>query len=117
VVEVFVQALTSATFFPDKLKRGLSGDMPATDLADMLARAGVPFRKAHERVARFVTELEQSDRDLIGVGSDELAQRFPELGPHPAPLDFAASVAARTVIGGTAPARVVDQVAQLRAWA
>lgn len=116
VVEVFTGAITSATFKPECMERGLSGDMLATDLADALARAGVPFRKAHEMVAHFVTELEQTDGDLSAVTPAMLKERFPELGDNPAPLDFASSVAARVCAGGTAPARVTDQVALLRDW-
>lgn len=114
VTEVFTGALASAQFRPERLTAALSGDMLATDLADALARAGLPFRQAHEQVARLVTELERDGGNLAALTSAQLASRFPLLGPAPKPLDFAASVAARIVAGGTAPARVHDQVQLLR---
>jgi argininosuccinate lyase len=115
VITVFDRALASAQFFPRKMAAALGGDMLATDLADVLARAGVPFRKAHERVAAIVSKLEAGNKDLSAMPSAELIAAFPELAGNPPRLDFAGSVAARDVEGGTAPPRVHDQIKQLRA--
>lgn len=115
VVKVFSEAVDSATFNPDKLSANLSGDMLATDLADALARAGVPFRAAHERVAKLVTRLESDGRDLLQVKPEDLGSDFDELGGE-LKLDFQASVEARNVQGGTNPERVNDALAKLKAW-
>ncbi|HSK90707.1 MAG TPA: argininosuccinate lyase [Euzebyales bacterium] len=50
----------------------------ATDLAEALVGAGVPFREAHERVGRFVAECERAERTLDDASS-ELPRVFPEL--------------------------------------
>ncbi|MDJ0836869.1 MAG: argininosuccinate lyase [Acidobacteriota bacterium] len=112
-VRVMKEAAASAVFFPEKLAAMLSDDMLATDLADHLARAGVPFREAHERVGALVSDLEAEKRTLLQVEDSELSARFPELGPNPPKLDFAASVAQRAVRGGTAPSSVREQIRRL----
>ena len=77
------------------------GATVATDVAEALVRGGMPFREAHEQVA-----------SRIAAG-----ERFAEPTPEEA-------VAARDAPGGTAPARVEEQLAALtwriaatRAWA
>ncbi len=108
--QVFSKAISSATFFPDKMQRALTGDLLATDLADMLVEIGVPFRQAHERVAEFVTKLEDETRSLLDATHEELATAFPDLNGSIAALSFGASVARRKVRGGTAPESVLKQV-------
>lgn len=115
-LRVFTEALGSAQFNVDKLQAALSADMLATDLADALARLGVPFRKAHERVAALVSELEARDLDLGSADTDLLRDRFPEFGDQVPTLDFLQSVKARDVSGGTAPARVREQIETLKAY-
>ena len=113
-VRVFDKAVGSATFFPDRMEKSLVGAMLATDLADALVLAGVPFRKAHERVARFVGELEDSDGDLLDVSQQTLAEHFGELKDRPVALTFADAVARRNLDGGTAPDSVRRQAQTLR---
>jgi len=113
---VFAEAVASARFFPENMARALSADMLATDLADALARSGVPFRQAHERVGALVGELETTGTSLLGLDSGELARRFPELAENPPELSYAASVRRRAVLGGAAPARVHEQIAALDAF-
>jgi argininosuccinate lyase len=77
------------------------GATVATDVAEALVRGGMPFREAHEQVA-----------SRIAAG-----ERFAEPTPEQA-------IAARDAPGGTAPARVAEQLSALtwrvgatRAWA
>jgi argininosuccinate lyase len=83
------------------------GFATATDLADYLVRKGVPFREAHEVVARAVREAERSDRDLAELSLKELRQ-FSSLIANDVreALSLEGSVAARKHVGGTAPGRV-----------
>ena len=117
VVTVFTRATASAHFYPEAMSRALSGDMLATDLADALARAGIPFRKAHEQVASLVSRLEAQNRSLLDLSSVEMTEAFPVLSANPPQLDFQGSVAARSVSGGTAPEQVKQQIAALRSFA
>jgi len=114
-VRVFAGALGAARFDAERMTAALSGDLLATDLADALARAGVPFRRAHELVAAWVTELEQTGRTLGEISSPEVAARFPELRDAAFSLTQADAVARRDVAGGTAPARVNEQAKILAA--
>ncbi len=92
------------------------GMLTATDLADHLARAGVPFREAHQIVGRIVRERAAAGRDLIGLTLDELRAYDARFGPEaPDEIRPQRSMAARTSPGGTAPARVREALAEARA--
>ncbi len=88
----------------------------ATDIAEYLVRQGVPFRDAHEAAGRCVVIAESSDRELDQLSDAEFAGVHPALGPGVrAVLTVAGSVASRDGVGGTAPVRVAEQLAELRA--
>ncbi len=91
-----------------------SGFSTATDLADWLVRElGLPFREAHHVTGALVALAESrgvdlpdlSLADMQGVHGAIRADVFDVLGVHN-------SVASRTSHGGTAPARVREQVAR-----
>ncbi|MDE3194188.1 MAG: argininosuccinate lyase [Chloroflexota bacterium] len=91
------------------------GMLTATDLADHLARAGVPFREAHEVVGRIVRERIAAGSDLAGITLDELRAYDPRFGRGAVEaLPAERSVAARTSPGGTAPERVREALAEAR---
>jgi argininosuccinate lyase len=94
--------------------RAAGGFALATDLAEALVGAGVPFREAHERVGRFVAECERTGRTLE-TGAEELVDRaFPELSGSVA-LDPGQAVARRDSTMGPAPRAVRAQLDALRA--
>jgi len=92
----------------------LQGFATATDLADYLVKRGTPFRDAHEAVAHAVRECEQKGCDLADLSVEELKKFHPsiEADVH-AVLTLEGSVAARSHIGGTAPARVREAALQV----
>jgi argininosuccinate lyase len=92
------------------------GFATATDLADYLVRRGVPFRDAHEAVARAVRAAEAKGGDLTHLSIGELRQFAPQVGEdvHRV-LSPEGSVAARNHPGGTAPTEVRAAVARARA--
>ena len=85
----------------------LQGYATATDLADYLVKKGLPFRDAHETVAHAVRHCEQKGCDLADLSLTDLKQ-FQALIEQDvfAVLTLEGSVAARSHLGGTAPARV-----------
>lgn len=94
----------------------------ATDVAEWLVREGVPFRDAHEVAGACVRRCEERGRlegravDLADLTDDDLAAISPHLTPAVrAVLDVAGSVGSRDGRGGTAPARVAEQAAELSA--
>ncbi|MCX8007788.1 MAG: argininosuccinate lyase [Coriobacteriia bacterium] len=94
----------------------VGGFTAATDLADLLAAKGVPFREAHEIVGRLVRECERSGRRLQDLSAEEFASACADLGSDACEaVDIASVVERRTSPGGTAPDRVRDQIAQASA--
>jgi len=83
----------------------------ATDLADYLAKRGLPFRDAHEIVGRLVRECEGRGIGLEDLSLEDLQRHSPLLGPDAAHLTVAQALAARDVAGGTAPSRVAAELA------
>ena len=93
----------------------LAGHATATDLADYLVRKGVPFRDAHEAVARAVREAEHRGVDLAALPLDEL-RRFSTAIDADAldVLTLEGSVRSRDHVGGTAPSQVRAAIANAR---
>jgi len=85
----------------------------ATDLAEELVRAGVPFRQAHRQVGELLKRLDAEGRSLRGTEAEEWrALGLPE---GEALLDPDRSVRARSMRGGPSPASVLDQVQAIEA--
>ena len=93
-----------------------AGFATATDLADWLVRAaGVPFREAHHITGAAVRLAESRAVALDSLPLADLAAIDPRIDERVfAALSVEASVAARASYGGTAPARVGEQVASAR---
>jgi argininosuccinate lyase len=92
-------------------KAAARGYSTATDLADYLARAGVPFREAHEVVGKLVGLCVKTNRQLWELTESELKNAHELLDARA--LEFVtvqSSVAARTSYGGTAPTRVREAI-------
>ena len=98
------------------LSAALQGYATATDLADYLARKGLPFRDAHEAVALAVRMAEQRGCDLSDISLAEL-QQFSTLIDQDVyqSLSLEGSLASRNHIGGTAPRQVEAAIARARA--
>jgi len=91
------------------------GHATATDLADYLVRKGVPFRDAHEIVARAVREAERRGSDLARLPLATLKRFSPHIGADVRRvLTPEGSVAARRHAGGTAPPEVRKAAARSR---
>jgi len=92
------------------------GYATATDLADYLVRKGVPFRDAHEAVARAVRHAVQRGRDLADLPLAELQSFAREIDADVfAVLTLDGSVASRNHPGGTAPVQVRAAIVAARA--
>ncbi|MCB1977534.1 MAG: argininosuccinate lyase, partial [Nitrosomonas sp.] len=98
-------------------KAALQGFSTATDLADYLVKKGIPFRDAHEIVARSVQYAEQKGCDLADLELSEL-QRFSEHIEHDifSVLTLEGSLESRNHIGGTAPQQVRKAIARAKDW-
>lgn len=91
------------------------GYLNATDLADLLVAAGVPFRDAHELVGRAVDRAVHLGVELQDLPPAEQKKLLPQLTVDlKQPLAAAAVLARRDVLGGTAPVRVRDELLRWR---
>jgi len=87
----------------------------ATDVAELLVRRGVAFRDAHEAVGELVAYCAGKGLDLHEVPDDTLTAISKHLTPDVRDvLSVRGALEARSAPGGTAPARVAEQLADLR---
>jgi len=93
----------------------IEGHATATDLADYLVKKGLPFRAAHEAVARAVRLAETRGCDLAQLPLSEL-QSFSGLIAEDVydVLSLEGSLDARNHLGGTAPMQVRAAIARAR---
>jgi argininosuccinate lyase len=89
-----------------------AGHATATDLADWLVReGGLPFREAHHVTGRAVKAAEERGASLADLDLETLRGIHPGIDARVYDvLGIDASVRSRTSYGGTAPARVREQV-------
>ena len=91
------------------------GFMGATEIADQLARKGMPFRDAHELVGRIVLYAQEHGRELWELSAEEYRRFSPLLDESVAPATAPANaVASKRSPGGTAPERVQEQIRSAR---
>jgi len=104
--------LSTARFRRDRMRRATEKDFSlATDLADFLARRGMPFREAHHLVGRIVAYCIQHSLALEDLDASTLGSFSPELDAEALKvLNVEASVAARKTYGGTAAEAVEQQL-------
>ena len=117
LLPAFTGMVASLTFNTARLAElAPQGFSLATDVAEWLVRAGVPFRVAHEVAGACVRRCEE-----LGIELHELTdEQFAAISPHLTPdvrevLTAEGSVASRTGRGGTAPDRVREQLTELAA--
>ena len=117
VLALLAEMLPAVTPRRDRMRAALrEGFATATDLADYLVRRGLPFRDAHESVARAVRSAEQAGKDLADLTLVELRAFSPLVDEDvKAVLTAEGSAASRKHIGGTAPEAVRAAVLRGRA--
>jgi argininosuccinate lyase len=111
-------AIGTATFDARRLAAALErGHLCATDLADYLVLAGVPFREAHHLVGGLVREAETRGVELSVLPQEVLAAAHPALGSPEVrkALDPALAVERRRLVGGPARETVSRAIAEARA--
>ena len=107
--------LETLTIHPDRMAAALGDELLATDLADALVRAGVPFRQSHHLVGQAVRRAEALGCSLRDLPLAELQAISPHFTAEMAAIwDFERSVEQRAATGGTARPAVEAQIAQSR---
>ncbi|MBI5784474.1 MAG: argininosuccinate lyase [Rhodocyclales bacterium] len=115
-LRIFADMVPGVRVKPENMAAALrQGYATATDLADYLVKRGLPFRDAHEAVARAVRAAEAKNCDLADLPLAELQAFSPLIGKDVFDvLTVAGSLAARDHIGGTAPVQVKAAIARAR---
>ncbi len=116
-LRIFADMAGGITVKPEAMRAAaLQGYATATDLADYLVKKGLPFRDAHEAVARAVRACVDQGCDLSEMSLDAL-RAFSILIEQDVfhVLTLEGSVAARDHVGGTAPRQVRSAIARVRA--
>jgi argininosuccinate lyase len=107
-LEIASVALDNLTVNDDRTRQAASkGYLNATELADHLVKRGVPFRDAHDAVGRLVLLGIESGRELHELSIEEMRTVMPDIdeGVYEA-LSLQATLASKSVVGGTSPERV-----------
>ncbi len=104
--------LETTVFDPGAMRESAAAEgLYATDLAEALVKAGVPFRRAHQRVGELLKRLEAEGRTLRDLTDGEwVAEGLPD---GAALLDPDGAVRARPGTGGPSPGSVVAQSAAI----
>ena len=98
-----------------RMAKALDASLRATDLADLLVEAGVPFRDSHALVGKLVREAERSGVPLDKVPAAVAAGIHPQLGAAMAQLGtWEDSVEGRATPGGSSRASVEEQLEELK---
>lgn len=96
-------------------QRAGAGYANATDVADLLVAAGVPFREAHDRVGRLVRRAEEVGRPIENLDERDLAEIVPEIAVSAVrELTVERVLTRRSAKGGSAPACVLAEAKAAR---
>ncbi|WP_457677610.1 argininosuccinate lyase [Thermovibrio sp.] len=87
----------------------------ATDVADYLAKKGLPFREAHRIVGELVAYCLDEGKDLTELSLEEFKKFSDKFDEEVLSLmSLEGSVSSRKVIGGTAPERVKEEIERIK---
>ena len=102
------QIIKKSKFNKIKLENATNGNILATDIADLLALNGVPFREAHIKVSDLTNKLNKQDKVLSDLSPADLKEMLK--------IDFYLkinlfkSINSRKLKGGTATAQVRKEI-------
>ncbi|TDX74035.1 argininosuccinate lyase [Rathayibacter sp. PhB151] len=115
LLPAFSGMIATLTFHTDRMAElAPQGFSLATDVAEWLVKKHVPFRDAHEITGELVKLAETRGLGLEDLDDEALRSVSPLLTPDVRfVLSIEGSVASRDGVGGTAPDRVAEQLAQL----
>jgi len=90
------------------------GYLLATDLADYLVIKGAPFRTAHDITARLVSHAADNGKSFSELSLNEYKQFSPLFADDVYTITLESSLAARDIVGGTAPSQVKRALAEAK---
>jgi argininosuccinate lyase len=112
---VFSGMVKTLKIKPENAARSVTrGYILATDIADYLVKKGEIFRKAHDIVGRLVKYAIENGKDFNELTLDEFREFSTLFEEDVLKLSIESSLASRNITGGTAPERVVEELARAR---
>jgi argininosuccinate lyase len=116
-LEAAAGMIRTGTFHRERLGEAASDQLlAATDVADLLVRRGVPFRESHGIVAGLVRHAMDSGKQLSELSEQEVREFSPQLdGEFYDVFAQRSWLESKVSEGGTASARVREQLAQAHA--
>ncbi len=107
---------TFAVNVEETTRQATAGFTLATEVADWLARQGIPFSEAHDVSGALVRFCEANGLDYGDLSDEQLAAVDARLTPEvKSVLTIEAALSAHSGFGGTAPDRVAEQLVRFRA--
>jgi len=115
VLNVMSQVIATLSIRRERMKGDLDPFLLATELADYLARKGMPFRQAHKVVGRIVAFCVESGSPLTTLSLEKL-RTFSDLFEDDVTevFSFEGSISRRLVAGGTGRESVCRQIETAR---
>jgi argininosuccinate lyase len=115
VIPAFSGMIATTVFNREKMAMSAStGFSLATEIADFLVRAGIPFASAHEAAGECVRKCESTGRELHELTDKEFTAIHPALSAAVRDvLSVSGALASRIMFGGTAPVQLTSQIATL----
>ncbi|CAG8696066.1 21033_t:CDS:2, partial [Racocetra persica] len=114
-LQITTGVLSTLTIHPDNMKKNLSIDMLATDVAEYLVRKGVPFRETHHVAGAAVRAAEERNITMANLELSHFKQLHPSFEQDITEIwDYEKSIENRSSLGGTSRATVLEQIQKLR---
>ena len=112
---VFAGMVKTLKVNPENTRKAAErGYILATDLADYLVKNGETFRTAHEIVGKLVNYAAGKGKTFAELNINEYKKFSPLFGADVLLITIESSLAARDVVGGTAPKQVKKALARAR---
>ena len=102
------QIIKKSKFNKNKLENATNGNILATDIADLLALNGVPFREAHIKVSDLTNKLNKQDKVLSDLSPADLKEMLKI--DFNLKINLFKSINSRKLKGGTATAQVRKEI-------
>ena len=106
-LEVFAEMIKTLKVNPQRISNAINEDyILATDLADYLVKKGMPFRQAHNTVNKLGEYAVANQKSFRELSLSEYRDFSPLFDKDVYNITLESSIAARDVVGGTAPNQV-----------
>ena len=116
-VRIATGVLSTLKIRPERMLKGLSADMLATDLAEYLVRKGVPFRETHHISGAAVKMAEDRACSLSDLTVADLKTIHPLFADDVVLVwDFNRSAEMRDTEGGASKRSVIEQIEKMKKY-